>query len=88
MLFEGTAPDVPVADGTADVDDRLTVDEGLLDIIEEVDWRTWDEERREPEVVGKVVWGKNCPEVETYKFATAVNIRTRTLNLKDCWLMR
>jgi hypothetical protein len=54
-----------VADGTADVDDRLTVDEGLLDIIEEVDWRTWEEERREPEVVGNVVWGKNKPEVET-----------------------
>lgn len=65
MLFEETAPDVPVADGTADVDDWLTVDEGLLDIIEEVDWRTWDEERREPEVVGKVVWGKKSPEVET-----------------------
>jgi hypothetical protein len=65
MLFEETAPDVPVAEGTADVDDRLMVDEGLLDIIEEVDWRTWEGERREPEVVGKVVWGKNKPEVET-----------------------
>jgi hypothetical protein len=64
MFFEETALEVPVLDG-ATVDVRVIVDEGLLDIVEEVKWRSDDDVPIFVEIVGNVVCGKKNPEVET-----------------------